>query len=269
MSEALQERSLEKFINKAMPNNIQILKSLAGFSPSQPAVLLFTQKSTISLSYRILSYFYRESLGFFQVRVPDEEDEMDLSQYGVTSFPSLGVRMTDGKFVTFTGDLKNNKEIDEFLSGYGARISTHASVSNDDSASPSNNEIDAASLTTAELNSLFTTSEESAYVIAIIKESSPVPQWWTELTEKCVGAVKSGLFKCTSVDLTDVAQQLCSTLKNSESALVILPYSQSSKKKVVTISVSSLSSSPRPYLTLRNMSSRLTQPPEKLTSILP
>jgi hypothetical protein len=150
----------------------------------------------------------------------------------VTSFPSLGVRTTDGKFVPFTGDLKSNSEILEFLSGYGVRVGAGASQSKDGTASSSSTEANVTPLTTTEFNSLFTTSEEAAYVVAIINESSSVPQWWTELAGKCVGAVKSALFKCAAAELTDAAQQICSTLKDSESILVTLPYSQSSKKKV-------------------------------------
>jgi hypothetical protein len=237
MSESLQERSLEKFINKALPNNVQVLKSLSGFSPSQPSVLLFTQKTAVSLSYRILSYFYRESLGFFHVRIPEDEEEMDLSEYGVTSFPSLGVRLTDGKFIAFTGDIKNNNELLEFLSEYGASVAA-TSQSKDDSAVPSSSDNSAAvtPLTNAEFNALFASSEEAAYVVAVVRESSPVPQWWTALSGKCVGAVKSALFRCDPAgELTDAAQQLCSMLKDSNSLLMVLPYSQSSKKKVTNL----------------------------------
>jgi hypothetical protein len=236
MTEGLQERALEKFINKALPHNIQILKTADGhsFSSAKPAVLLFTPKSTISLSYRILSFYYRESLSFFHIKISDDDEDeaVDLTPYGVTSLPALGVRLADGKFVPFPGDIKNNVEILDFLSGYGARVGAKS----DSKAPPSSEEVPVVqALTAAEFNALFTSTEEAAYLIAVTKEEAQVPSWWTELSAKSVGAVRSAFFKCGVADLTEgtePAQLFCSSLRDSDSLVAILPFSLPSKKKV-------------------------------------
>jgi hypothetical protein len=232
MMEGLQERALEKFINKALPHNIQLLRTADGhsFSSAKPSVLLFTPKSTISLSYRILSFYYRESLSFFHIKVSDDDEDeaVDLSAYGVTSLPALGVRLPGGNFVPYPGDIKNNVKIIEFLAEYGARVGAPAeSIDNTNSG-----EVPVEALTSNEFSALFSSTEEAAYLVAITKEGSQTPSWWSELSGKSVGVVRSALLKCGAAALTDEAQPFCSSLGDSDAVLALLPFSLASKKKV-------------------------------------
>lgn len=229
MTEAFEERSIEKFVGKTLPHNIKVLKTLetAGVSSSQPAVLLFTQKSTVSTFYRTISFFFRDSLGFYLVKASDDDD---LSEYGVSELPTLVVRLTSGDHIPYTGDLKSHGEIIEWLAQYGAKIGADLKT---ESVPETTKEPEA--LTPTQFNNLFSsTSEEAAYVIALVGETAAVPTWWPTLTSKCFGSVKSVIFRCGK-ELSDTANQFCSSVTESQSSVVaVLPFSQSSKKKVLS-----------------------------------
>lgn len=214
------EKGLEKFIVKNIPHSVKVMKSVEGIgSAGLPQAVLLSSKSTISLPYRSISFYFNETIRFYQISL----DDSDLVRFGVSETPALV--MVNGETISqFSGDLKSHSEMKEWMSTFGKSVdSVDLTPSSPSSSQPR--------LSSDVLDGLFAGTDpasDMAWVVAVTDSpTSPAP-WLPELLKKCVGVVRCGVFSC---DGESASHPVCSLSDTLRPFALSLPFGASSKKK--------------------------------------
>jgi hypothetical protein len=208
------EKSFEKGVGRKLPYDVKVISVESDsenlVSPNKPGVVLFTSKSTVSLLFRAVSFAFRNSIEFIQVKDSDvdavEEGSVNLlSKFSVKSIPALGL-LRDGEFTQFTGDIKSFAAVAGWISeatGLASLSSYIETAGSSQTSSAGAESTPVEFMSPAEVNALFkegsqnTDEVEAAYVVGVVAtEGSGVIGWWDELIPKCVGAVRCVQMKC-------------------------------------------------------------------------
>ena len=186
---------------ESSPDNL-VTNGMAG------AVVLYSTKSTISILLRALSFAFRHSLDFIQVK--DAEGGSGLAGvFGVSEVPALGL-LRNGELLQYQGDLKSFSDITAWISETtgltSASSEKKASASTDSAGNVGSTDgtSPAEVLSAASLDALFAEGlsqygdDVFAYVVGVVPSDSPTGglDWWNSLVPKCFGAVKCVQLKC-------------------------------------------------------------------------
>ena len=266
--ESLNMKSLESFVAKSFPSSIlSKVKTIEEFDSSVemglevPTVVIFSEKSTISLMYRIIARRFKGDLNFVHVHI---KSSMDLSdKYDVSSTAIGIIKNQSGILIPFEGeDLTSTVDIVTWLSTFVSEKppSVGTTAASDPSADSTINDQKAEMNMNHYLSKDFdinTLSTDNAWMVAVGVQKGNMPSIWSDATKGCMGHIQSAVIFCdnesdenankenntnkneipidgdSSVDKTELSfgQQVCKKIKNIPSILII-EYGATERKKI-------------------------------------
>lgn len=247
---ALDVRSLEKFVAKNYPTKVHKADSLAQFdeavnSVSGHSLVLFSEKSTITMLLKSIAFSFA-NLNVVQVSGMSLEDINQKFGNGknLERLPSLALLSSDKYSNSLTeiysGDLKARESIVEWIKSVTKLSDEETPPSDEDSNSENSNNSaykDAASGETMKTYSSesFTTeslSDSRIWIVTVVAAGvkDTLGDDWKKLTGWCEGVIKPTMLVCNNSSPDDgFGSKFC---RRELPYVAVFPYSTSSRKKI-------------------------------------
>ena len=271
--ETLNMKSLESFVAKSFPSStLSKVSTIEEFDRSVetsievPTMVLFSEKSTISLMYRVIARRFKGDLNFIHVHVKsskDLSDKYDISStaIGIIKYQSDALIMFEGEDVTSMIDIIT--WLSFFVSENPTSVDTAAADSSSDSTTNSQKAEINANHYLSKNFTINTLSTDNAWMVAVGVQKGNMPSIWSDATKGCMGHIQAAVIFCDnesvkkidneieihengipidtnlrisddfSVDGTELTfgQQVCKNVNNIPSILII-KYGATERKKI-------------------------------------
>lgn len=246
LEDTLEMRSLERFIAKNYPvslvNKISSIEDLDSYiekNSKLSTVILFSEKPAASVMFRTIAHFYDRRLNFVYVGIKASNEVSERYNISATTLGVLDSKSTGPMIHYDGGQLNSRAAVIAWLSTFASATATAADEPDSKVESPSQAGVNFVS----ENFLVDTVSSDSAWIVAVVEEGAELPAAWSNVTNGCMGHIKSVIVYCTKIDQNEdssensinltIGQQMCKQTVVQLPFLFVMKHGDAERKKLM------------------------------------